>query len=478
MQRIATKRALARPLRLHGQLQQRRTLWQCATYTSPSPSALLDRVRSSRADSPASVAIYALSKNVPQQLVPAFREAVAPSDSETIAVGCLSEVVLSSRSDTAQHELFSLAIARHRPAHESERALPFRSALIGRPNIALGREIKPEHHDDHDQYDSGLEAFLKGGKWGFGERTQEQRFGGQHEIEELKGTDPAHVRELVVLTADRIQPFLAALSGYPQASTVGLVGSSTPFHSVDGSAYSLFYGDEATATGAVGVAVVDSAPKSSEPTPVHLQYGSLAPVGEPYKVTSAQGNIVLSLADQNAARLLLNAVNDLFGTTAGNVPAAQRSHEKEKEFYAAVFTSEPKAPLDLSEAQFVAKIMAGDPSRGAMSVETEEEVREGSYVVFLHQPEASSIAATGGPARPPNQLAVLSVAPSDLAPHRLATECPAEGPVHVEEYFLAASENGVIVAPRPDRTGTTGDAAAQRPPPRLCAIEGTLATLQ
>lgn len=97
---------------------------------------------------------------------------------------------------------------------------------------------------------------------------------------------------------------------------------------------------------------------------------------------------------------------------------------------------------------------------------------------FLHQPEASSIAATGGPARPPNQLAVLSVAPSDLAPHRLATECPAEGPVHVEEYFLAASENGVIVAPRPDRTGTTGDAAAQRPPPRLCAIEGTLATLQ
>lgn len=44
-----------------------------------------------------------------------------------------------------------------------------------------------------------------------------------------------------------------------------------------------------------------------------------------------------------------------------------------------------QAPLDLSEAQFVAKIMAGDPSRGAMSVETEEEVREGSYVVVSNR---------------------------------------------------------------------------------------------
>lgn len=38
-------------------------------------------------------------------------------------------------------------------------------------------------------------------------------------------------------------------------------------------------------------------------------------------------------------------------------------------------------PLDLSKARIVARIMAGDPSRGAMSVETEEEVKKGSHIV-------------------------------------------------------------------------------------------------
>lgn len=138
-----------------------------------------------------------------------------------------------------------------------------------------------------------------------------------------------------------------------------MVGSSTPFHTRDGSAYSLFYGDEKVATGAVGVAVLDSAASASM-TPLKLQYGSLAPVGDAHEVTrcvpsarrgkapcsdlaenSSQGNIVLTLSGQNAARLLLNAVNDLFGTSAANLPAAQRTHEKEKEFYAAVYASKP-----------------------------------------------------------------------------------------------------------------------------------------
>lgn len=143
-----------------------------------------------------------------------------------------------------------------------------------------------------------------------------------------------------------------------------MVGTSTPFHSADGSAYTLFYGDETAASGAVGVAVVDVSPEHRA-TPVARDCGVLAPIGASYEVTrsvvvrgfasrkkntdatkslahSAQGNIVLLLSGQNAARLLLNAVNDLFGTSAANLPAAQRTHEKEKEFYAAVFDSEPK----------------------------------------------------------------------------------------------------------------------------------------
>lgn len=40
-----------------------------------------------------------------------------------------------------------------------------------------------------------------------------------------------------------------------------------------------------------------------------------------------------------------------------------------------------QTPLDLSKARQISKIMAGDPSRGAMSVETEDDVKEGYSLV-------------------------------------------------------------------------------------------------
>lgn len=169
----------------------RRSLWHCSTFSSPSPAALLASVEQTvAARPPTSVTVFALSKNVPRQLVSAFRHAIAPPGSSTTAVGCLSEVLpapasIPSPSSANREELFSLALAQHLPARDTERAIPFRSSLLGRPNIALGREIKPEQQADHDQVDSGLEAFLKGGSWGFGEQTPADATT-QHEFPELK----------------------------------------------------------------------------------------------------------------------------------------------------------------------------------------------------------------------------------------------------------------------------------------------------
>lgn len=67
-----------------------------------------------------------------------------------------------------------------------------------------------------------------------------------------------------------------------------------------------------------------------------------ASLGADALACSSQGNIVLSLADQNAARLLLGAVNDFFGTSAKNLSAAQRNQEKEKDFFVAVYESKPE----------------------------------------------------------------------------------------------------------------------------------------
>lgn len=183
---------------------------------------------------------------------------------------------------------------------------------------------------------------------------------------------------------------------------IGLIGSSTPFHSPDGSPFTLFYNGERSATGAVGIAIVGE----DAAVPLRVDYPGLETLGEPVEVTryvhickwlkqprtaadlplasSAKGNIVLTLSEQNAARLLLNLVQEMPDTIAAQgKTATERGELKDKEFYAAVFETVPEVgvPLDLTKARHVSRIMAGDPSRGAMSVETEEDVRVGSYIV-------------------------------------------------------------------------------------------------
>ena len=76
-----------------------------------------------------------------------------------------------------------------------------------------------------------------------------------------------------------------------------MVGTTTPFHSADGSAFTLFYGDETTASGAVGVAVVDASPEHHG-TPVALGYGGLAPIGASYEVTRSVVMVVRGFASR------------------------------------------------------------------------------------------------------------------------------------------------------------------------------------
>lgn len=45
---------------------------------------------------------------------------------------------------------------------------------------------------------------------------------------------------------------------------MGLVGSSTPFHTEDGRPFSLFKGEEVYQDGAIGIAIIDSKGKAKE----------------------------------------------------------------------------------------------------------------------------------------------------------------------------------------------------------------------
>ncbi|GAA5896087.1 hypothetical protein JCM5296_006241 [Sporobolomyces johnsonii] len=444
-------------------ISQIRSIWHCSTVVSPSPASIVSHLEQARPPTQPAVTLFAISKNVPQDLVQPLRTALASSST---SVGCLTEVLppsaLAALSPTldASAEHYSVSIARYLPSSPSERAIPFRSALTGRPNISLGREHKPGQ--ETDRVDAGFEAFLRGEKWGFGDGVNLHN-GRRAEIEELQGVDPSHVKEIVCFTADRIQPFLGALSAFSRSATVGLVGTSTPFHSPTHAPFSLFFDGQTSSTGAVGVAVVDSAVSTSGQATV--DYGGLEPFGDVMQVTSSRGNIVLTLAEQNAARLLLNAVQSLPGPEGSNRSAVQRSEEKEKEFYAAVFDHEPRLPLDLGKARHVSKIMAGDPSRGAMSVETEEEVKIGYHLVFLHRP-ASPAAAPRSSLASPGTFTLLATAPSHVPPRFSAADAPSEGALVVIDSFVAASENGIVVSP-----GGGGENT-------VCAIDGASVSLE
>jgi len=202
------QRSLARAVRTQRTLSvaPRRSLWRCSTLISPSPASLLARLEAHDQASTPGQTLYALSKNTPQELVPRFIAALQPSSpsssSSSPSIGCLSEVLpastaarLAPRHDIVS-ELYSLSIARHHPSHDGERAIPFRSTLTGRPNIALGREIRPElQHDAQD--DAGFEAFLRGDKWAFGERANGERDAAASEgIEELGGVEYVPLRSL------------------------------------------------------------------------------------------------------------------------------------------------------------------------------------------------------------------------------------------------------------------------------------------
>ncbi|KAM0789895.1 hypothetical protein ACM66B_006737 [Microbotryomycetes sp. NB124-2] len=443
-------------------IDKRRTVWTTTTFVSESAHRLIEQVQSSFKPDPSSVTAYAVSKNVPFQLHSSLYSAFA----STTSVGCVSEVMPSSVTKLVapaldNEEPFSVSIATFTPTGNN-RAIAFQSSLQGRPNIALGREIKPQQSDEGDLNEAGLQAFLSGKTWGFGEDTNVQN-GETVQLQELEGVEPEQVTQVVFFTADRVQAFLGALSRYPQAAKIGLVGSSTPFHSPSGSPYTLFYDSESASTGAVGIAIVG--PKRS--ASVTVDYAGLQQLGQLQKVTSSKGNIVLTLSEQNAARMLLDLVSALPKAELGQ--SHERAAEKEKEFYAAVFDYEPTTPLDLTTARHVSPIMSGDPSRGAISIETEEEVKAGYYVAFLHRPSPSSSASAAAPSvlKPlsANSINVISSAPSHTSPQD-QSDISKDGSVSTVEAFVSASENGIILS---KQTGESGS--------WVCKIDGVGAKL-
>lgn len=162
-----------------------RSLWTTSTRISTSPTALTNHLLTTSPALPASpLLIYTLSKNIPTELITLIQSSLQLSS--PTSVGCLSEVLpsnLNLSSTATSQELYSISTAYFHSTPTS-RAIAFNSALTGRANISLGREIKQPDPAEEEVDDSGFEAFLKGKKWGFGDNAVDKKAG---VIEELEG---------------------------------------------------------------------------------------------------------------------------------------------------------------------------------------------------------------------------------------------------------------------------------------------------
>ncbi|KIJ62693.1 hypothetical protein HYDPIDRAFT_93917 [Hydnomerulius pinastri MD-312] len=181
----------------------------------------------------------------------------------------------------------------------------------------------------------------------------------------LKNIDPSTVDNIIYFS-DRAPEGISSVldSAFPRANKLSLIASSTPF--LTGRPVTLFHNGEVLSDGAVGVALSAS---SSSPS-VDLSFPPLVALTPELVVTSAEGNLILSLDSGNPTRLLLAAIQKHGLSLSGGTTWVG----KEDEFYVGVVDPQTNEITQLH------RINSGDPSRGTIALDTGSAPRKGCVV--------------------------------------------------------------------------------------------------
>ncbi|WVO13484.1 hypothetical protein L204_101104 [Cryptococcus depauperatus] len=238
----------------------------------------------------------------------------------------------------------------------------FRSNLTGRASAEVGRYQRPERQRNVEEEElrrsqqKELEYVLS--------QDWEKVWKGESEgnsIRELEGVKP---QSILLLSDSLPSPVLNALDKmFPMITKMGMLTAPTPF--ITNRPHTLLYNDQIVNSGTVGIAIEDRE-KSSK-----MNFG-LSAVADPLTINHAKGNLLLKVegSDSNPTQLLIKAIQGRGGCGI----------TKENEFYLGF--------LENGEVTRVIKILSGDPSRGAMSLETEEPLVAGQTVQFMHRTTA------------------------------------------------------------------------------------------
>ncbi|KAH0586480.1 hypothetical protein H2248_007712 [Termitomyces sp. 'cryptogamus'] len=313
-------------------------------------------------------------------------------------LGCLSAPLISS--------YISCSLALFPPS-----AIPFRSTLPGcaAPQVGRWHSLRSKDTEQVKEYSSWADVLT-------GTKTQEPL------PSALQNIQPAGV---IYFTDSAPEGLLSSLKAFPNASSLGLIASSTPF--ITGRPVTLFHNDVIYDSGAVGVALM--APMNS----VTTSFKGAVPISIPMTITQREGNMINALDGDSPAKLLLAAIQQ-----SGMDMDAGGSFKDDEKFL-------------LGTGTRMYRITAGDPSRGNLSLEPQNVAPpEGTSVQFFHVPKLKSAHKLEAHTKNGLEFSACSESLPDIVDE---PESDGDLPLRTETSFIAGSENGFVL-----RRGQENDA--------------------
>ncbi|KAF9269193.1 hypothetical protein L218DRAFT_891300, partial [Marasmius fiardii PR-910] len=244
--------------------------------------------------------------------------------------------------------------------------------------------------------------------------------------------NPSSINTFLYLSDTSPEGLISSLrSSFPSSHQLGLLASSTPF--ITGRPVTLFHNHEIFDQGAVGVAF-----HSTSTSEIRLPE-DLNPLGEEMIVTSAAGNLIITLDNTNPTRLLLHSIQSA-GIDSTSAKAIM--FKEEEQFYLAV--------RDRDEISQIYTITSGDTSRGMIALDTTTALDVGLRVQFYHR---TNTYTNSHPLLPLSSPSPISDSENlrislQVSEHDLESLSEPDHPIVLDGVFHAASENGFVVTTR------------------------------
>lgn len=237
------------------------------------------------------------------------------------------------------------------------------------------------------------------------------------------------IKSLVYFTEPHSEDFVHTLhERFPKAKKLGLTLPYTPFDT--GLTQTLvFPGGKVVGAGLVGFASTDQ----TKPDAPSINFDGYSPFSDVFEVTNASGNIILTLNNANACRQLLELLN-------------KTRIDKEDNYYIAAYNEN-------GSIKTIHKVTSGDPSRGAIALDTTDDLTLSFGVQFMKRQTTSTeveVDPTPAATQTPTINAVSSKHPLISLP--LEDALVARDYIHIENEFVVASELGFNTSTNPNQT--------------------------